>query len=491
MTDSLSLEASAIAFRQRVVERQGAQMSVTASPDAVPAGDEAAEPGPLNASAPERGSTSRKLVLAADEPAKSAVAEVAEVIASLRQVHSAAAEAVAAAVCQPYAGIAAQVAQTMDSVRAVTAAAAPFVATASRVSELATQLSTAVVLPQPAIDQAVKYTTMHNSTITSVARIAGQMRFPVLDTRYVGVQQGLADLAASVAQRPLIPQAALQTLVPVAHVERQLAHYTRSITQPLIQAQARLATAPWRNLDLSPLFTVQETIAALDVTSRLSNVVAASLADWEFPSLMRDVLKWATVVFDEARGYRLVRWAKKALTAYATGDSRPLRTFIRNELKLTDRLDDRCQALAVAILEGLIDAADPSDPAAVRKALRTCASTGVALERDRTLRGQRIQYLGDFIAQDLAPGPETAVLNSAVEWPDQFDNPHVRYVTRQLKPNEREVTRVWAEDPTVTWLEAPLLIGAPPEDGTRVRRKLRRLGNEVLRRKVLEAREGR
>ena len=140
--------------------------------------------------------------------------------------------------------------------------------------------------------------------------------------------------------------------------------------------------------------------------------------------------------------------------------------------------------------EGLIDAADPSDPAALHKALRAYASTGVGLERDRTLRGQRIQYLGDFVPQDLAPGPETAVLNRAVAWPDQFDNPHVRYATRQLKPNERDVSRVWAEDSTITWLEAPLLIGAQPEDGIRVRRKLRRLGNEVLRRKTLEMGEG-
>ncbi|URM90362.1 hypothetical protein LUW75_10570 [Streptomyces sp. MRC013] len=82
------------------------------------------------------------------------------------------------------------------------------------------------------------------------------------------------------------------------------------------------------------------------------------------------------------------------------------------------------------------------------------------------------------------------MLNRAVAWPDQFDNPHVRYATRQLKPNERDVSRVWAEDSTITWLEAPLLIGAQPEDGIRVRRKLRRLGNEVLRRKTLEMGEG-
>ncbi|MDX3520370.1 hypothetical protein F3K20_20260 [Streptomyces scabiei] len=467
-------------------------MSFTASSDAAPAGGEAAESSPQNASALE-GSTSKALVLVTDEPAKSAVVDAAEVIASLRQVHSTAAEAVdaATAICRPYADIAAQLAQTMDSVRAVATAPAAVVATASRVSEIAAQLSSTVVLPQPAIVHAAKSATFLTGTVTSVANLAGQMRFPAIDTRTVAVQRSLADFAASVLQPPLIPRAVLETLIPVARTEHLLAQYARSISQPLLDAQARIAAAPWMKLDIAPLISsVQETVAAFGITSRLSAVVRASIEDWEAPFLMRDALKWAAVILDEAKGYRLVRWAKRALTAYATGDSLPLRTFIRNELKLTDRLDERCQALALAILEGLIDAADPSDPAALHKAMRTYASTGVGLERDRTLRGQRIQYLGDFIPQDLAPGPETDVLNRAVAWPDQFDNPHVRYATRQLKPNERDVSRVWAEDSTITWLEAPLLIGAQPEDGIRVRRKLRRLGNEVLRRKALEMGEG-
>ncbi|MDX3127330.1 hypothetical protein [Streptomyces scabiei] len=330
-------------------------MSFTASSDAAPAGGEAAESSPQNASALE-GSTSKALVLVTDEPAKSAVVDAAEVIASLRQVHSTAAEAVdaATAICRPYADIAAQLAQTMDSVRAVATAPAAVVATASRVSEIAAQLSSTVVLPQPAIVHAAKSATFLTGTVTSVANLAGQMRFPAIDTRTVAVQRSLADFAASVLQPPLIPRAVLETLIPVARTEHLLAQYARSISQPLLDAQARIAAAPWMKLDIAPLISsVQETVAAFGITSRLSAVVRASIEDWEAPFLMRDALKWAAVILDEAKGYRLVRWAKRALTAYATGDSLPLRTFIRNELKLTDRLDERCQALALAILEGL------------------------------------------------------------------------------------------------------------------------------------------
>ncbi|WP_151482722.1 hypothetical protein [Streptomyces albicerus] len=48
-----------------------------------------------------------------------------------------------------------------------------------------------------------------------------------------------------------------------------------------------------------------------------------------------------------------------------------------------------------------------------------------------------------------------------------------------------------SEDPTLTWLEAPVLIGVPSDVGESVRRKLRRQGTEMLRRKALELGEAR
>ncbi|MGP4051415.1 hypothetical protein [Streptomyces sp. 2A115] len=102
------------------------------------------------------------------------------------------------------------------------------------------------------------------------------------------------------------------------------------------------------------------------------------------------------IAADESKALRLVRWAQDAYAAYTQRDPGPLRRFIREQLRLTDRLGDRCQALALAIVEGLLDVADLSDSGALSKALCAYASTGVVLERDRTLKGRRIAYVGDF-----------------------------------------------------------------------------------------------
>jgi hypothetical protein len=66
----------------------------------------------------------------------------------------------------------------------------------------------------------------------------------------------------------------------------------------------------------------------------------------------------------------------------------------------------------------------------------------------------------------------------------EFRDPRIDRVLKKLKPGEREVADLYAVHDGMTWALAAAAAGQLPEFGERVRRKLRRLGDEVDSRQV-------
>ncbi|MFD7973020.1 hypothetical protein [Streptomyces clavifer] len=79
-------------------------------------------------------------------------------------------------------------------------------------------------------------------------------------------------------------------------------------------------------------------------------------------------------------------------------------------------------------------------------------------------------------------GPEDVAISAATPWTDRFDNRDVRHATRRLKSNEQRVARAWAENSELNWRQAPLMVDMDIDMGNRVRRKLLRVGEEIVRR---------
>ncbi|WP_031191194.1 MULTISPECIES: hypothetical protein [Streptomyces] len=185
-------------------------------------------------------------------------------------------------------------------------------------------------------------------------------------------------------------------------------------------------------------------------------------------------------------GYLLVAEAKKAYCAYEHGDARPLKEFISKQLRFLDRLDDRCQALALALLTGdWKRSINVSDARAVRRALTRAVREGNDLEGDHQAGKRRIGYHEDRDLDLRVPGPEDLIISQVLPWHETFEDRRVRYTLGKLHPTEREIARAWAENPPIPWNLAPELVGAEAPAGERVRRKVRRLGIEASRRDAL------
>ncbi|MGW2108026.1 hypothetical protein [Streptomyces sp. NPDC001948] len=213
----------------------------------------------------------------------------------------------------------------------------------------------------------------------------------------------------------------------------------------------------------------------------IQSVIKESLAHFEW---VRYALRSVTLRIAEftsvASGYRLVAEAKEAYRAYEHGDARPLKEFISKQLRFLDRLDDRCQALALALLtEDWKQSIDVSDAKAVRRALTRAVREGNDLEGDHHARKRRIGYHEDRDLDLRVPGPEDLVINQVLPWHETFEDRRVRYTVGKLRPEEREIARAWAENPPICWSQAPELVGADAPAGERVRRKVRRLGTEA------------
>ncbi|MCY0921155.1 hypothetical protein OS965_23700 [Streptomyces sp. H27-G5] len=175
--------------------------------------------------------------------------------------------------------------------------------------------------------------------------------------------------------------------------------------------------------------------------------------------------------------------AKHAFDAYKRGDRRPMQNFIASKLRLYDRLDDRCQAVALALLE--VDwstAVDLSDEKQVRSILSWAARNGCDLEGDHQVRKQRIGYIGDIEITASVPGPEDLVIDRTVPWHENFENPHVLSTVARLNLQDRVIARTWAENPPIAWPQASIRAGADPNAGDSVRRKIKRYGAESIRR---------
>ncbi|WP_405914512.1 hypothetical protein [Streptomyces sp. NBC_00728] len=192
----------------------------------------------------------------------------------------------------------------------------------------------------------------------------------------------------------------------------------------------------------------------------------------------------------ESLGAPIVWLARAALDAYLHNDPSPMREFLSTHLRIRPATEDHAQALALAlILREWETQVDLHDAAAVRAALRTCAREGTDLDGDHQVMGYRIRHLPegtDLLSRD--PGPETLAMTAVVPWAENFDNRDVRNATRQLKERDQHVARVWAENDPITWLQAPQLVGQDTAVGEQVRRRLRRLGNEIAARAEAQAR---
>ncbi|MEU0429758.1 hypothetical protein ABZ235_40565 [Streptomyces canus] len=186
----------------------------------------------------------------------------------------------------------------------------------------------------------------------------------------------------------------------------------------------------------------------------------------------------------ERLGAPIVWLARAALDAYLNGDHEPMREFLYTHLRLRPPTEDHAQALAMALfLREWEEQVDLQDADAVRTVLRKCAREGNDLDGDHQVMGYKIGHIEERI--DLlspTPGPEALAIATVVPWTEHFDNRHVRHATGRLKDAEQKVARVWAENPRVNWRQAPSLVDEDIAMGERVRRKLLRLGDDIVRR---------
>lgn len=184
----------------------------------------------------------------------------------------------------------------------------------------------------------------------------------------------------------------------------------------------------------------------------------------------------------ERLGAPIVWLARAALDAYLHGDHEPMREFLYTHLRLRPPTEDHAQALAMALfLREWEEQVDLQDADAVRAVLRKCAREGNDLDGDHQVMGYKIGHMEEGI--DLlspAPGPEAVAIATVVPWAEHFDNRHVRHVTGRLKDPEQRVARVWAENAPINWRQAPPMVGQDVAMGERVRRKLLRLGEDIV-----------
>ncbi len=184
----------------------------------------------------------------------------------------------------------------------------------------------------------------------------------------------------------------------------------------------------------------------------------------------------------ECLGSPIVWLARAALDAYLHGDSEPMREFLYTHLRLRPHTEDHAQALAMALLlREWEEQVDLQDTDAVRAVLQKCARDGNDLDGDHQVMGYKIGHMKEGIELlSSAPGPEALAIATVVPWAEHFDDRHVRNVTGRLKDAEQRVARVWAENAPINWRQAPELVGQDVAMGERVRRKLLRLGDDIV-----------
>ncbi|GAA3122776.1 hypothetical protein GCM10020254_82350 [Streptomyces goshikiensis] len=182
-------------------------------------------------------------------------------------------------------------------------------------------------------------------------------------------------------------------------------------------------------------------------------------------------------------GRLLLAEAWEAFEAYSAGNRAPMIAFIDRRLRLRGQIEDRCQDLALALLEN--DFSDIHDEREIQATLLKAVRSGSVREYERQIGGRRVGSYEHDPRRGLLPGPEETALDGVGPWERSFEDRYVLSAVQGLKPLHQEIARRWAEErPALKWTEAPLLIGAEPSEGEAVRRKLLRAGKELVRRGV-------
>jgi hypothetical protein len=191
------------------------------------------------------------------------------------------------------------------------------------------------------------------------------------------------------------------------------------------------------------------------------------------------------------------RAALRARAAVLHGDDGPVAWFIEAWLGLRVT-PERIEAVSAALLEEGWDAGIPDDPAYLLTDLRRRTARQARVLRpiwETQLNHRAIGMLDQPVITgngtlltviDLVPGGQTTEdLVLAGEW----DKQRLRRALDRLKPDELQVTNVYAQRSELTWAEAARIAGAPDPAaaGERVRRKLKRLGAEDKRRLTLHS----
>ncbi len=191
--------------------------------------------------------------------------------------------------------------------------------------------------------------------------------------------------------------------------------------------------------------------------------------------------------------------AIRARTAVVHGDYGPVRDFIRTwlDLPVTRR---RLEAVSAALLEEGWDTDLTVDDCETlladlrRRAARQARVLWPIWETQ--LNHRPVGMLDQPVSTDatticaiadLIPDPGTTEgLALAADWGQERV---LRQVLSKLKPEERTITEIYAEQSDLTWAQAASVAGAanPSAIGERVRRKLKRLGAEHNRRLGLQA----
>jgi hypothetical protein len=188
------------------------------------------------------------------------------------------------------------------------------------------------------------------------------------------------------------------------------------------------------------------------------------------------------------------RAALRARAAVLNGDDGPVAWFIEAWLRMRVT-PERIEAVSAALLEEGWDADIPEDPAPLLTDLRVRTVLQARVLRpiwQTQLNYRTIGRLDHTVTTsngtlltvaDLVPDPRTT---EDLVLANECEVQRLRRVLSRLKPDELQVTNVYAGRSELTWAEEARLAGAadPAAMGERVRRKLKRLGAEHNRRLV-------
>jgi len=306
----------------------------------------------------------------------------------------------------------------------------------------------------------------------------------------VSLAAGLPELSIA---RHIVPAARdLGFLQGISTMVNSWDHGLLGINRELAESAAALAVAPHQDLIRSMASFAATRVGAFGSLVDFTAVSAtAGLVD-----LFRSWREIAEAGLGLLRGLARAahRAALRARAAVLNGDDGPVAWFIEAWLHMRVT-PERIEAVSAALLEEGWDAGFPEDPARLLTDLRSRTVRQARVLRpiwESQLNYRTIGRLDHAVTTsngtlltvaDLVPDPQTTEDRALA---NECEEQRLRRVLSQLKPEELQVTNVYAGRSQLTWAEAAHLAGAedPAAMGERVRRKLRRLGVEHNRRLV-------